>query len=333
MNKETNIILKHKKIIIIIAFLLLIATGFISYTSAYSDFNYKPKYGITTANLNFRKKSALSSATKIETVKKGSKVKMVGSIGSFYIVQLENNKVGLLAKQYVKETNESLKKAKVYTNLAKYYAYIKNEVVNVRGGPSTSFKIYTTLKKNDKIQVIGKIDNWNMIITENNTIGMIRSDLISKTKVTSTTSTTTNTSTGTSSSSTNTITTNSNANTVLNLINQKRKANGLSPLTADKALVRVAQAKSDDMVKNNYFSHTSPNFGDPFKMMQGFGITYKNAGENIAGNSNLNTAVENWLKSEQHRKNILSTSYNYIGIGVTKSNDYGYIIVAMFIGK
>jgi len=67
--------------------------------------------------------------------------------------------------------------------------------------------------------------------------------------------------------------------------------------------------------------------------MQNAGITYKVAGENIAGNNSVENALKSWLASEEHKTNILSNAYNYIGIGVEPSDTYGYVIVAMFIGK
>ena len=87
------------------------------------------------------------------------------------------------------------------------------------------------------------------------------------------------------------------------------------------------------MVKNNYFSHNSPTYGTPFKMMSDYNIDYKAAGENIAGNPNITEAVKAWLASDTHKQNLLSSAYNYIGIGIEKSETYGYIIVAMFVGE
>lgn len=320
----------RKQLFIMYAIMLLLIL--FSNIFGYSDKNYKPKYGVTTANVNLRKTANLNSSSIIQVVKKNSKVKIVGEISSFYITQLTNNQVGLLSKSYVKISGNSLKDAKVYENLGKYYAYIKGSNTNVRGGPSTSFKVYAKLQKNDKIQVIGKIDNFNMIVTSNNTVGMIRSDLISKTSISNNT-TNNSTSSNNNNSNTTTTPTNANINTILTLINNARKSNGLTPYTLDKALTNVAQIKADDMVQNNYFSHTSSKYGSPFEMMQGFGISYKSAGENIAGNPSLTDAVNAWLASSTHKANILSKKYNYVGIGLTKSNVYGYIIVAMFIQK
>ena len=120
---------------------------------------------------------------------------------------------------------------------------------------------------------------------------------------------------------------------VFNLINQKRAENGLAALVMDDDLQNVARVKAQDMVNNNYFAHNSPTYGTPFQMMKSFGITYKAAGENIAGNSSNTGAVNAWMNSEGHRANILSNNYNYTGVAVVKSPVYGKVYVQMFIGK
>ena len=95
----------------------------------------------------------------------------------------------------------------------------------------------------------------------------------------------------------------------------------------------VARIKAQDMVDSNYFAHNSPIYGTPFQMLKSFGISYKAAGENIAGNSKNQGAVDAWMNSEGHRANILSNNYNYTGIAVVKSPKYGKVYVQMFIGR
>ena len=87
------------------------------------------------------------------------------------------------------------------------------------------------------------------------------------------------------------------------------------------------------MVNNNYFAHESPTYGTPFNMLKSFGVNYKSAGENIAGNSNNSSAVTAWMNSPGHKANILNNSFNYTGIGVVSSKKYGKIFVQIFIGK
>src|SRR5699024_2268707 len=54
---------------------------------------------------------------------------------------------------------------------------------------------------------------------------------------------------------------------VVELTNEERAKQGLSPLKADAQLSKVARDKSKDMATNGYFSHNSPTYGSPFDMM------------------------------------------------------------------
>lgn len=110
---------------------------------------------------------------------------------------------------------------------------------------------------------------------------------------------------------------------VIRLVNEIRAENGLSALSEDWQLSRVARYKSQDMKDNNYFSHTSPVYGSPFQMMKSFGITYKSAAENIAkGQKTPQAVVDAWMNSSGHRANILNSSYNKIGVGYVKDGNY-----------
>jgi len=97
--------------------------------------------------------------------------------------------------------------------------------------------------------------------------------------------------------------------------------------------VNVARLKSQDMEDNNYFSHTSPTYGSPFDMLKSFGVSYKSAGENIAGHSTAENAFNAWMKSPGHKANILNANYNYTGIGIITSNRYGKMFTQMFVGR
>lgn len=120
---------------------------------------------------------------------------------------------------------------------------------------------------------------------------------------------------------------------MLDMVNQERIKAGLKPLTWDADLANVAQVKAKDMSDNNYFDHNSPTYGSPFEMMKKFGISYRAAGENLAGSSSVERAHVGLMNSEGHRKNILNPNFTHMGIGVEKSTRYGYIYVQMFIGK
>lgn len=112
---------------------------------------------------------------------------------------------------------------------------------------------------------------------------------------------------------------------VVRLVNVEREKAGLTPLKASSELSKVARAKSEDMARNNYFSHTSPTYGSPFDMMKQFGISYKTAGENIAKGYLSSASVMNgWMNSSGHRDNILNSSFGTIGVGAYKQGSTIY---------
>ena len=118
---------------------------------------------------------------------------------------------------------------------------------------------------------------------------------------------------------------------VLTLVNKERANAGLSPLTMDESLRKVARIKSTDMRTNGYFSHTSPTYGSPFDMMKQFGISYTAAGENIAqGYTTPEQVVNGWMNSSGHRANILSSKFTHIGVGYDANGHYW---TQMFIKK
>nr|WP_314585995.1 CAP domain-containing protein [Paenibacillus terrigena] len=103
---------------------------------------------------------------------------------------------------------------------------------------------------------------------------------------------------------------------VLNLVNQQRANAGLNALTMDANLSKMALVKAQDMIQNNYFDHNSPTYGSPFDMMKQFGIKYNAAGENIAkGQTTPDQVMNDWMNSEGHRANILSSNFTKLGVG------------------
>lgn len=108
---------------------------------------------------------------------------------------------------------------------------------------------------------------------------------------------------------------------VITLVNNERAKRGLGKLTKNWQLARVARYKSQDMASKKYFSHNSPTYGSPFTMMQNFGIRFSAAGENIAMGQRTPQEVMNaWMNSPGHRSNILSPTYNQIGVGMAKNS-------------
>lgn len=119
---------------------------------------------------------------------------------------------------------------------------------------------------------------------------------------------------------------------MLTLVNRERLKNGLKPLSINIKLANTARTKARDMLLKNYFSHNSPTFGSPFDMIKSFGITYRTAGENLAGAGTTEKAHKNLMDSPGHRSNILNSNYREIGIGIVSGGPYGKIFVQLFIG-
>ena len=138
---------------------------------------------------------------------------------------------------------------------------------------------------------------------------------------------------------------------VLTVTNQRRCANGLSPLAADSGLRRAASVHSADMVELDFYDHTSPAPGRT-KMtdrLNEAGVSYRAAAENIGRTSRLKLVsgkpftvldrascayaydgvpitahsyrtlaekfVQTWEGSPQHRQNLFNSGYTRLGTG------------------
>ena len=208
--------------------------------------------------------------------------------------------------------------------------------LNVRSGPGVTYKVVATVKQNEYIRVFAGVGEWYIVQVEGDHIGAVSKKYIKPIYPGSSNAGNSAGNTGNNSyggSGTSASTMNSNEQEVFNLINEQRTKNGLSALKMDNEVQRVARIKAQDMVDKNYFSHTSPTYGSPFDMLKSFKVTYKTAGENIAGNSTNSGAVNAWMNSSGHKANILNSSFNFTGIGVVSSPTYGKVYVQMFIGK
>lgn len=201
----------------------------------------------------------------------------------------------------------------------------------------TNYNVITTVNKNEYIRVFAGVGEWYIVQTDSDYVGAVSRKYVRAIYPSSSGSSNSGTggssSSGNTSSSTETSNMNSDEKEVFDLINKQRTNNGLAALKNDSEVQRVTRIKAQDMVDNNYFSHTSPTYGSPFDMLKSFKISYKTAGENIAGNSSNSSAVTAWMNSSGHKANILNSNFNYTGIGVVSSPKYGKMYVQLFIGK
>lgn len=123
---------------------------------------------------------------------------------------------------------------------------------------------------------------------------------------------------------------------LLDSSNQQRSLASEPALQLDTKLSRAAQAKANDMVQKNYWSHNTPSGATPWSFIDQAGYNYQKAGENLAYGFNSADDVTNaWMHSPEHRKNLLGISYSQVGFGVANSPDFdghgpSTLVVAMY---
>ena len=214
---------------------------------------------------------------------------------------------------------------------------------NVKGGLSNNAPVLQASSKETKFDVISEVSDWYAVKLPNNNIGFVSKEDCkpivvedNKTNIPPQDSSAVpqgTTAPKTPATKTNSSTLTASEQEMLKLLNDSRVQNKLSPLIVDMGLTNVARIKAQDMIDNNYFSHNSPKYGDPFDMMKSFGVKYLQAGENIAGNQSVQNAQNALMNSPGHRKNILSPDFTHIGLGIQKGGPYGNMFSQMFISK
>ena len=115
-------------------------------------------------------------------------------------------------------------------------------------------------------------------------------------------------------------------------VNKYRASKNLPPLELIGVISEQAKVHSLNMAQHSVpFSH------DGFQSRVdeiGQNITYKSASENVAYNMGyqdpVSTAVEGWIKSDGHRKNM-EGNYNLTGMGVAVNSDGEYYFTQIFI--
>lgn len=106
-------------------------------------------------------------------------------------------------------------------------------------------------------------------------------------------------------------------NEIRELINTERTANSEPILKTNEVLNKAAKAKADDMIKNNYFAHKSPNGKMIWETISRGEYPYLYVGENLAMNfTSAQSAHKALMLSPTHKKNILNEKYTEVGIAI-----------------
>lgn len=125
--------------------------------------------------------------------------------------------------------------------------------------------------------------------------------------------------------------------------NDTRADKKLRSLASEDILVKTARDHAQDMLKRNYLSHFSPekkSVVDRLKKYQP--KPQRSVGENLHTISSSGGLVDpwaiadqmmkDWMNSSSHRKNILSKSYDYLGVGCA-GDGTRIFCVQVFAGK
>ena len=101
------------------------------------------------------------------------------------------------------------------------------------------------------------------------------------------------------------------------LLNQERSNNNQKPLVENAELSKAAQLHAQDMLSNDYLSHTGQDGSNFFQRIKRQNYRPCYAAENIAkGQSSAEQVMRDWMNSKTHRKNNLSAKPDHFGIGV-----------------
>jgi uncharacterized protein YkwD len=122
---------------------------------------------------------------------------------------------------------------------------------------------------------------------------------------------------------------------LLSQINAVRAANGLSPLRDDPSLDRAARFHTHTMLATGVLAHGS--FG---ARMTQFHVRGSLAGENLAwatgSRATARATVAAWLRSPEHRANLLRPMFRRVGVGELVGTFLGHsgarVVTADFAG-
>ena len=119
--------------------------------------------------------------------------------------------------------------------------------------------------------------------------------------------------------------------TLLCLHNHARGRNGLEPLGEEPALHRAAQRHAAHMVSAGFMSHTTPAGTTPLQRIRRVGYIEPGKGfllgENLGYGSGEVAApaamFRMWMRSPEHRAEILAADFRDVGIGAARGTPTG----------
>jgi uncharacterized protein YkwD len=118
----------------------------------------------------------------------------------------------------------------------------------------------------------------------------------------------------------------SEADRLVALVNDYRAANGLGGLSVAGDATAKAQQHADDMAAQNRMFHSG-------SLSSGIDAGWTALGENVGAGGSVEQLQSMFEASRSHNANLLSGSYNQIGIGIAHAADGTMYVTQMFVGR
>lgn len=100
-------------------------------------------------------------------------------------------------------------------------------------------------------------------------------------------------------------------------LNNSRSAHGRPALSTQADAQRKAQAWAERMARDGRISHST--------LSSGINVRWCNLGENVGRGSSVGVVQNAFMGSSAHRANVLSRTWNGVGIGVARRGGTVYV--------
>lgn len=118
--------------------------------------------------------------------------------------------------------------------------------------------------------------------------------------------------------------------TFAGMLNNVRSSNGAAPVTYDSRLGRAAQGHANDMLRNNFFSHTGSDGSNAGQRIRREGYDPRAWGENIArGQQNEQTVLQAWVNSPGHQANNVNPNFEDFALAKAGSGSQLYWVLVL----
>jgi uncharacterized protein YkwD len=123
---------------------------------------------------------------------------------------------------------------------------------------------------------------------------------------------------------------------VFDLVNEERSERRLAEVAFDRELASVARAYSRKMARKSFFSHYDEE-GNTVQDRVSHIKDWRGVGENLfyceGYDDPASVAVEGWLRSDSHRKNMLQKDWKTSGVGAAIARDGRVFVTQIFMRK